>query len=433
MEMEEQPGLLKNKMDLATELNEMGVKAKQASAVLNTASSSQKDSFFDMAIKEIKSDKELILMANHQDVSQARDNGKDDAFIDRLELNHERIEGICKTLEEIKLFPDPVGKVLATWDRPNGLNISRVSTPLGVIGIIFESRPNVASDAGGLCLKSGNAVILRSGKDGLRSATALVNALQKALLEAKLPKESIQIVPSESREAATFMLEGLNGSIDVIVPRGGKSLVAEVEKSAKVPVFGHLEGICHVYVDEHADEKKALEICVNAKMRRTGICGAVETILLNQNIAASFGPVLVAKLLSLDCEVRGCSKTMALDDRVVPASEEDWSTEYLAPIVSIKVVKDIGEAIDHVNKYGTGHTESIVSENNKAQNQFTDGIDSAILMINASTQFADGGEFGLGGEIGIATGKFHARGPVGLDQLTSFKYIVLGDGQTREL
>ena len=431
--MEEQPGLLKNKMDLATELNEMGVKAKQASAVLNTASSSQKDSFFDMAIKEIKSDKELILMANHQDVSQARDNGKDDAFIDRLELNHERIEGICKTLEEIKLFPDPVGKVLATWDRPNGLNISRVSTPLGVIGIIFESRPNVASDAGGLCLKSGNAVILRSGKDGLRSATALVNALQKALLEAELPKESIQIVPSESREAATFMLEGLNGSIDVIVPRGGKSLVAEVEKSAKVPVFGHLEGICHVYVDEHADEKKALEICVNAKMRRTGICGAVETILLNQNIAASFGPVLVVKLLSLDCEVRGCSKTVALDDRVIPASEEDWSTEYLAPIVSIKVVKDIGEAIDHVNKYGTGHTESIVSENNKAQNQFTAGIDSAILMINASTQFADGGEFGLGGEIGIATGKFHARGPVGLDQLTSFKYIVLGDGQTREL
>ena len=431
--MEEQPGLLKNKMDLVTELNEMGVKAKQASAVLNTASSSQKNSFFDLAIKEIKSDKELILMANHQDVSQARDNGKDDAFIDRLELNHERIEGICKTLEEIKLFPDPVGKVLATWDRPNGLNISRVSTPLGVIGIIFESRPNVASDAGGLCLKSGNAVILRSGKDGLRSATALVNALQKALLEAELPKESIQIVPSESREAATFMLEGLNGSIDVIVPRGGKSLVAEVEKSAKVPVFGHLEGICHVYVDEHADEKKALEICVNAKMRRTGICGAVETILLNQNIAASFGPVLVAKLLSLDCEVRGCSKAMALDDRVVPASEEDWSTEYLAPIVSIKVVKDIGEAIDHVNKYGTGHTESIVSENNKAQNQFTDGIDSAILMINASTQFADGGEFGLGGEIGIATGKFHARGPVGLDQLTSFKYIVLGDGQTREL
>ena len=386
-----------------------------------------------MAIKNIKSDKELILMANHQDISQARDNGKDNAFLDRLELNQERIDGICKTLEEIKLFPDPVGKVLAEWNRPNGLNISRVSTPLGVIGIIFESRPNVASDAGGLCLKSGNAVILRSGKDGLRSATALVNALQKALLEAELPKESIQIVPSESREPATWMLEGLNGSIDVIVPRGGKSLVAEVEKSAKVPVFGHLEGICHVYVDEFADEKKALEICINAKMRRTGICGAAETILLHQSIADSFGSVLIKELLSLNCEVRGCNKTIALSDQVVPASEDDWSTEYLAPIVSIKVVKDIGEAIDHVNKYGTGHTESIVSENNKAQNQFTAGIDSAILMINASTQFADGGEFGLGGEIGIATGKFHARGPVGLDQLTSFKYIVLGDGQTRKI
>ena len=418
-------------MDLQQELNEMGVKAKQASAVLNSAPSSQKNSFFNFAIKEIQSDKELILQANHQDVAQARDSGKDDAFIDRLELNNDRLEGICKTLEEIKLFPDPIGKVLATWDRPNGLNISRVSTPLGVIGIIFESRPNVASDAGGLCLKSGNAVILRSGKDGLRSATALVNALQKALLAASLPKESIQIVQSESREAATLMLEGLNGSIDVIVPRGGKSLVAEVEKSAKVPVFGHLEGICHVYVDEHADEKKALEICINAKMRRTGICGAAETILLHQSIAASFGPTLINKLSSLDCEVRGCTRTMALDDHAVPATEEDWSTEYLAPIVSIKIVNDAEEAIGHINHYGTGHTESIISEDKDAQNIFTASIDSAILMINASTQFADGGEFGLGGEIGIATGKFHARGPVGLDQLTSFKYIVAGDGQIR--
>jgi len=418
-------------MNLQQKLNEMGAKAKQASAVLNIAPSSQKNSFFDLAIKEIQSDKELIFKANHQDVAQARDSGKDDAFIDRLELNNERLEGICKTLEEIKLFPDPVGRVLATWDRPNGLNISRVSTPLGVIGIIFESRPNVASDAGGLCLKSGNAVILRSGKDGLRSATALVNALQKALLGASLPKESIQIVQSESREAATLMLEGLNGSIDVIVPRGGKSLVAEVEKSAKVPVFGHLEGICHVYVDEHADEKKALEICINAKMRRTGICGAAETILLHQSIAASFGPTLINKLSSLDCEVRGCAKIMALDDHAVPATEEDWSTEYLAPIVSIKIVNDAEEAIGHINQYGTGHTESIISQDKDAQNKFTASIDSAILMINVSTQFADGGEFGLGGEIGIATGKFHARGPVGLDQLTSFKYIVAGDGQVR--
>ena len=418
-------------MDLRQELNEMGAKAKQASAVLNSAPSSQKNSFFDFAIQEIQSDKELILMANNQDVTQARDSGKDDAFIDRLELNNERLEGICKTLEEIKLFPDPVGKVLATWNRPNGLNISRVSTPLGVIGIIFESRPNVASDAGGLCLKSGNAVILRSGKDGLRSATALVDSLQKALLKAGLPKETIQIVPFESREAATLMLEGLNGSIDVIVPRGGKSLVAEVEKSAKVPVFGHLEGICHVYVDEYADEKNALEICINAKMRRTGICGAAETILLHQTIAKSFGPVFIQKLSSLECEVRGCDKTMSLDDRTVPATEEDWSTEYLAPIVSIKIVNDAEEAIRHINQYGTGHTEAIVSEDKNTQNHFTASIDSAILMINASTQFADGGEFGLGGEIGIATGKFHARGPVGLNQLTSFKYIVAGDGQVR--
>ena len=418
-------------MDLKQQLNKIGEKAKEASVILNTAPSNQKNSFFDFAIKEIKSDQELILMANHQDVAQARDGGKDDAFIDRLELSHERLEEICKTLEEIKLFDDPVGKVLANWDRPNGLNISRVSTPLGVIGIIFESRPNVASDAGGLCLKSGNAVILRSGKDGLRSATALVNALQKALLKAELPKESIQIVPSESREAATWMLEGLNGSIDVIVPRGGKSLVAEVEKSAKVPVFGHLEGICHVYVDAYADPKKALEICINAKMRRTGICGAAETILLHQKIATSFAPALIAKLSSLDCEVRGCEKTGLLDERTIPAVEEDWSTEYLAPIVSIKVVNDLEEAIYHINKYGTGHTESIISEDRNAQNKFTDSIDSAIVMINASTQFADGGEFGLGGEIGIATGKFHARGPVGVNQLTSFKYIVSGDGQIR--
>jgi len=419
-------------MDLRQELNEMGAKAKQASTVLNSAPSSQKNSFFDFAIQEIQSDKELILMANNQDVTQARDSGKDDAFIDRLELNNKRLEGICKTLEEIKLFPDPVGKVLETWDRPNGLNISRVSTPLGVIGIIFESRPNVASDAGGLCLKSGNAVILRSGKDGLRSATALVDALQKALLKAGLPKETIQIVPFESREAATLMLEGLNGSIDVIVPRGGKSLVAEVEKSAKVPVFGHLEGICHVYVDGYADLKKALEICINAKMRRTGICGAAETILLHQKIATSFAPALIAKLSSLDCEVRGCEKTELLDERTISAVEEDWSTEYLAPIVSIKVVNDLEEAIYHINKYGTGHTESIISEDRNAQNEFTDSIDSAIVMINASTQFADGGEFGLGGEIGIATGKFHARGPVGVNQLTSFKYIVSGNGQIRD-
>ena len=412
-------------------LDEIGIKAKAASAILNTASSDQKNKFFDFAVKAIQENTDLILEANKIDIKEARINMKDEAFIDRLALDKARLQGICDTLDEIKSFQDPVGRVLASWDRPNGLNISRVSTPLGVIGLIFESRPNVAADAGGLCLKSGNAVILRSGKDGLRSATAIVNSLQDALKQSELPKESIQIVPSESREAATKMLEGLNGSIDVIVPRGGKSLVAEVEKSAKIPVFGHLEGICHIYVDEHADQEKALSVCLNAKMRRTGICGAVETILVNQNIASSFIPRLIDKLDDEGCEIRGCNNILKIDSRVIPASEEDWSTEYLAPIVSVKSVPSINEAIDHIRNFGTGHTESIISENKDKQLSFTDSIDSAIVMINASTQFADGGEFGLGGEIGIATGKFHARGPVGINQLTSFKYIVRGDGHIR--
>ena len=418
--------------ELSKTLKEIGLKAQSASAELNTAANDQKNMFFDFAIKSIKENTDAILSANQIDIQAAKENGKDEAFIDRLALDENRLKGICNTLAEIKLFEDPVGKELASWERPNGLKISRVSTPLGVIGLIFESRPNVAADAGGLCLKSGNAVILRSGKDGLRSATAIVNSLQNALKDADLPKECIQIVPYESREAATMMLEGLNGSIDVIVPRGGKSLVAEVEKSAKVPVFGHLEGICHIYVDEYADEKKALSVCLNAKMRRTGICGAVETILVHEKIAETFVPKLVALLSDANCEVRCCEKTVSLDARAVPASAEDWSTEYLAPIISLKSVSNIDQAISHIENFGTGHTESIISENEHNQSMFTKSIDSAIVMINASTQFADGGEFGLGGEIGIATGKFHARGPVGVDQLTSFKYIVSGDGQIRD-
>ena len=418
--------------ELSKTLNEIGIKAKAASAILNTASSDQKNKFFDFAIEAIQENADAILEANQIDIKAAESNQKDEAFIDRLALDKNRLKEICDTLVEIKSFQDPVGRELASWNRPNGLNISRVSTPLGVIGLIFESRPNVAADAGGLCLKSGNAVILRSGKDGLRSATAIVNSLQDALIRSELPKECIQIVPSESREAATMMLEGLNGSIDVIVPRGGKSLVAEVERSAKIPVFGHLEGICHIYVDEYADQEKALTVCLNAKMRRTGICGAVETILVNQQIISSFMPRLIDKLIDGGCEIRACKNTLNIDPRAVPASEEDWSTEYLAPIVSVKSVSSIDEAIDHIKNFGTGHTESIISENKNNQSTFTKSIDSAIVMINASTQFADGGEFGLGGEIGIATGKFHARGPVGINQLTSFKYIVKGDGHVRD-
>ena len=417
--------------ELSKALNDIGLKAKAASAILNTVTGDQKNQFFDLAVSAIQENADEILAANQIDIKAAKDNGKDDAFIDRLALDKNGLQGICNTLNEIKLFEDPVGRELASWQRPNGLSISRVATPLGVIGLIFESRPNVAADAGGLCLKSGNAVILRSGKDGLRSATAIVNSLQNALISANLPKESIQIVPFEGREAATMMLEGLNGSIDVIVPRGGKSLVAEVEKSAKVPVFGHLEGICHIYVDEYADEKKALSVCFNAKMRRTGICGAVETILVHNKIVQSFVPKLIALLSDASCEVRCCDETISLDDRAVPATSEDWSTEYLAPIVSLKSVLNIEEAITHIENFGTGHTESIISENLQNQSMFTNSIDSAIVMINTSTQFADGGEFGLGGEIGIATGKFHARGPVGVDQLTSFKYVVSGDGQIR--
>jgi glutamate-5-semialdehyde dehydrogenase len=418
--------------ELLTLLNKIGLNAKSASAILNTATSDQKNKFFDFAISSIKENAAAILAENQLDIKAAKDNKKDEAFVDRLALDKSRIKGICDTLAEIKSFKDPVGRVLASWDRPNGLNISRVTTPLGVIGLIFESRPNVAADAGGLCLKSGNAVILRSGKDGLRSATAIVNSLQDALKLSGLPEECIQIVPSESREAATMMLEGLNGSIDVIVPRGGKSLVAEVERSAKVPVFGHLEGICHIYVDAEAEEDKALSICLNAKMRRTGICGAVETILINEKIISSFVPKLVASFSDAGCEIRCCENTIGYDDRAMLASDDDWSKEYLAPIVSIKSVADIDEAITHIENYGTGHTESVISENKEVQSKFTHSVDSAIVMINASTQFADGGEFGLGGEIGIATGKFHARGPVGVDQLTSFKYIVKGNGHIRD-
>jgi glutamate-5-semialdehyde dehydrogenase len=419
-------------LDLKKTLDKIGMNAVKASKILNSATTSQKNRFFDIAIQEIKNNEQIILAANIKDVETAKKNGKDASFIDRLMLSSERIKDICKTLEDIRDFDDPVGKTLASWDRPNGLKISRVATPLGVIGLIFESRPNVAADAGGLCLKSGNAVILRSGKDGLHSAQSIVIAMQTALVKSKLPEHSIQIVPSEDRSAATFMLEGINGSIDVIVPRGGKSLVAEVERSAKVPVFGHLEGICHIYVDNKADIAKALSVCVNAKMRRTGICGAVETILIHREIAELFVPSLIDHLDELNCEVRCCKETQSLHPKAVLANENDWTTEYLAPIVSLKLVESINEAIEHIDDYGTGHTESIISENLESQEQFTSMIDSAIVMVNASTQFADGGEFGLGGEIGIATGKFHARGPVGVEQLTSFKYVVHGEGHIRK-
>ena len=411
--------------------NQIGSNAKLAVEALQNLSSDEKNNFLLETIKEIDGCRDQILTANNLDIADAEKTNKDKAFIDRLMLNQDRISGMVKGLEELIKLPDPIGQTLDSWDRPNGLKISRVSTPLGVIGIIFESRPNVACDASALCLKSGNAVILRSGSDGLRSSIAIVDCFQSALKRLNLPHGAIQIMPKKDRELATLMLQGLDGSIDVIAPRGGKSLVAEVQKSAKVPVFGHLEGICHVFIDKDADLDKALEVSMNSKMRRTGICGAAETILIHKDIAVLFGPKLISSLTDQNCEVRGCNQTQDLDPRVKIASEKDWKTEYLAPIISIRIVDDVHAAISHIQEHGTNHTESILSENKETQAIFSKKIDSAIIMVNASTQFADGGEFGFGGEIGIATGKFHARGPVGINQLTSFKYVVEGTGQTR--
>ncbi len=412
-------------------VNQIGIQAKVASKELARISGAKKNEALLAMAKHILANEKIIITSNEKDIKNAKQKGLSESFIDRLKLDSESITSIANTLKDIASFEDPVGKVLANWTRPNGLQISRVSTPLGVIGIIYESRPNVTADAGALCLKSGNASILRGGSDSLHSSLAIHACLVKGLKEAGISEHAIQIINDTDREVVKLMLQGINKSIDVIVPRGGKSLVAEVEKEAKVPVFGHLEGICHIYVDKEADEDKSVNVCLNAKMRRPGICGAVETILIHKDIADSFLPLIVDALSAQACEVRGCKISQSLSDQVLPATEEDWSTEYLLPIVSIKVVESTEDAVSHIEQYSTGHTESIMTENLDTASYFQKIIDSAIVMHNTSTQFADGGEFGLGGEIGIATGKFHARGPVGIEQLTSFKYLVNGNGHIR--
>ena len=412
-------------------VNQIGIQAKVASKELARISGARKNEALLAMAKHILANEKIIITSNEKDIKSAKQKGLSESFIDRLKLDSESITSIANTLKDIASFEDPVGKVLANWTRPNGLQISRVSTPLGVIGIIYESRPNVTADAGALCLKSGNASILRGGSDSLHSSLAIHACLVKGLKEAGISEHAIQIINDTDREVVKLMLQGINKSIDVIVPRGGKSLVAEVEKEAKVPVFGHLEGICHIYVDKEADEDKSVNVCLNAKMRRPGICGAVETILIHKDIADSFIPLIVDALSAQACEVRGCKISQSLSDQVLPATEEDWSTEYLLPIVSIKVVESTEDAVSHIEQYSTGHTESIMTENLDTASYFQKIIDSAIVMHNTSTQFADGGEFGLGGEIGIATGKFHARGPVGIEQLTSFKYLVNGNGHIR--
>jgi glutamate-5-semialdehyde dehydrogenase len=352
-------------------------------------------------------------------------------LLDRLALDPKRIEQMARGLEEVAALPDPVGRVLATFERPNGLRIERVATPLGVVGVIYESRPNVTADAGALCLKSGNAAVLRGGSDSFHSSAAVHACLVAGLAEAGLPEAAISRAPFASREAVGEMLEGLGGALDVIVPRGGKSLVARVQREARVPVFAHLEGIVHVYVDRAADLDKAIALLINSKMRRTGICGAAETLLVDRAAAPKMLAPLVKALLDAGCAVRGDEATRKVDPRVMPASEEDWRTEYLDAIISAKVVDGLDAAIDHIEAYGSHHTDCIVTEDRAAAEKFLAKVDSAIVLHNASTQFADGGEFGFGAEIGIATGRMHARGPIGVEQLCTFKYRVRGDGQTR--
>lgn len=411
-------------------INDISSEARIAESSLQKLSTDTKNLLIEISARNIKTNISKILSANAKDIEVATNKKRGEAYIDRLMLDQERVKAMIDALNAIVKLPDPVGKELASWTRPNGLNIRRVATPLGVIGVIFESRPNVASDVSGLCIKSGNAVVLRSGSDSLHSSMAIVDCFKDAFKELNLPQGIVQIIPTTNREMVTEMLLGLNSSIDVIVPRGGKNLVSEVQKSAKIPVFGHLEGICHAYIDKDADPKTALEVTLNSKMRRPGICGALETLLIHKDASNQLHHIIDA-LKNQGCEIRGCRKTISICRDILTADESDWDTEYLSPILSIKVVENIHEAIAHIQTHGTGHTETIISENKAAQNEFTESLDSAIVMINTSTQFADGGEFGLGGEIGIATGKFHARGPVGLEQLTSYKYIVDSNGALR--
>lgn len=410
-------------------MSELGQRARSASRKLALASTEEKNNALIKMAQHIQRNYEYILACNKKDQEAAK--RLSTAFQDRLMLNKERLETIAKAVENIAALPDPVGKTLAQFERPNGLHIEKVSTPLGVIGVIFEARPNVTADAGSLCLKAGNAAILRAGSDSFESSRALVDAMRDGLKEAGFPEDIIQLVPVTDREAVGEMLKGLNGHIDVIVPRGGKSLVARVQQEARVPVFAHLEGICHVYVHKDANLDMALSIAHNAKLRRTGICGAAETLLVDEGCRLTHLARLVKMFLDAGCQIHGDSLTQAVDPRVFPVQEEDWRTEYLDAVISVKVVQDLDEAIRHIETYGSHHTDSIVTDNKEAAQRFLREVDSAITIHNASTQFADGGEFGFGAEIGIATGRMHARGPVGVEQLTSFKYRVVGNGQIR--
>ena len=414
---------------LASEMTEIGRRARVAAAALGRASAEAKTEALRAAARSIRAGEADILAANTRDLAEAEGDGVAPALRDRLALNPKRLEAIAAGLEMIAALPDPVGRTLARWTRPNGLDIERIAVPLGVIGIIYESRPNVTADAGGLALKSGNAAILRGGSESFYSSRALVGALEEGLRGAGLPEAAIQLVPTRDRAAVGLML-GMSEYIDVIVPRGGRSLTERVQRESRMPVIAHLEGLCHTYVDGAADPAKARAIVLNAKMRRVSICGATETLLVDRKAAAHL-PAILADLRAADCELRGDAETRAIDPGVLPAGEEDWRTEYLDAILSIAIVDGVGGAIAHVNRWGSHHTDAIVTEDQQAADRFLREVDSAIVLVNASTQFADGGEFGMGAEIGISTQRLPPRGPVGAEQLTTYKYLVRGNGQVR--
>lgn len=417
--------------DLHLLMQKIGENARDAYRILSAASDVQKNKALLEASQAIRRNVREILNANELDMSAAREANLSDALLDRLKLDPTRIETMAKGLEEVAEFPDPVGKIIAQWERPNGLRIERVTVPLGVIGIIYESRPNVTADAGGLCLKSGNSAILRGGSDSFHSSRAIVDCLHIGLKAANLPAEAVQIVPIRDRAAVGEMLN-MTGLIDIIVPRGGKSLTERILRESRIPTIQHLDGNCHTYIHSSADAQMAKEILLNAKLRRTGICGATESLLIDEAVSDELLPELLEALFSAGCEIRGDENVQAFDSRIVAATKEDWATEYLDAVLSIKTVKNFSEAIHHINLYGSHHTDAIIAQDTQAVETFLNEVDSAIVLHNASTQFADGGEFGMGVEIGISTGRLHARGPVGAEQLTTYKYVVRGDGQTRK-
>jgi glutamate-5-semialdehyde dehydrogenase len=419
------------KEDIARTMRAMGHVAREAVGAIADATTEAKNAALRATAEEMHRQVPAILAANARDVASVGGERRAAAFLDRLTLDRRRIEAMARGLEEVAQLPDPVGSKIAAWRRPNGLAIERVRVPLGVIGIIYESRPNVTADAGALCLKAGNAVILRGGRESQHSSKAIAACLTSGLRTAGLPTGTVQLVPTSDREAVGLMLRGLEGAIDVIVPRGGRALVGRVQEEARVPVFAHLEGLCHTYVDRSADLDMAKAIVVNAKMRRTGVCGATETLLIDHEAPEAYLPALIAALLAAGCEVRGDKAAQQADPRVKAATEADWSTEYLDAIIAVRLVDGVEGAMAHIRRYGSRHTDSIVADDAHTAERFLRNLDSAIVLHNASTQFADGGEFGMGAEIGIATGRLHARGPVGVEQLTTFKYVVRGGGQVR--